>query len=370
MTAETLRLHRGLAVERHRRSLHDLARRLSVSGRRRPPPPALKAWLEARRPLPPHVAYPEDRYADEPYRLALALAAADLEAASSDGMTARLLDDAPHQARVMAGDVSEVLALVAHAMPAALADDQLRRVRAQLEIFGLHAARLDIREDAGRLATAVGGILGALRIDPDFAARDDRARAALLVQLLADEPPDPSALSRAAAGAGEAGAEVWRLFRLLARAQRIYGRLLLGPFVISMTRGTADVLAVVLLARWAGCAPGLTIAPLFETLGDLDAAPRILADLFALPAYRAQLARGAGEQMVMIGYSDSNKDGGYLAASWALYRAQERIARVCQEHGVALTLFHGRGGTWPVAVVRPGGPSAPSRPAPCAGDSG
>ena len=119
VTAETLRLHRGLAVERHRRSLQELARRLSVSGRRCPPPPALAAWLEARRPLPPHVAYLEQRYASEPYRLALSLVAADLEAASRDDMTAHLLDDAPHRARVTADDVKEVLDLVAGAMPAA-----------------------------------------------------------------------------------------------------------------------------------------------------------------------------------------------------------------------------------------------------------
>ncbi len=179
-----------------------------------------------------------------------------------------------------------------------------------------------------------------------------RARLALL-GLLGDAPPKPSDLAAAAAAAGEAGAEAWRLFRLLARAQSVYGRELLGPFIISMTRGTADVLSVLLLARWAECAAGLLIVPLFETLDDLDAAPRILADLFALDAYRAHLAECGGEQMVMIGYSDSNKDGGYLAANWALYQAQEVIARVCREHHVALTLFHGRGGS----VARGGGPA-------------
>src|SRR5262245_8516009 len=353
VTAETLRLHVGLAVERHRRSLHDLDRRLSLSGRRRPEPPALTSWLEARRPLPPHVAYLEHRYASEPCRLVLSLAAADLEAASRDDMTTRLLDEAPHQARASASDLRDVLDLVAQAVPAPLAADQLHHVRAQVETCGLHAARLDIREDAGRLAVGLGGILGALGIDSEFASRGDEARTALALRLLTDVPPKPPELAAAAAAAGEAGAEVWRLFRVLARAQGVYGHRLLGPFIISMTRGTADVLAVVLLARWAGCASGLQIAPLFETLGDLDAAPRILADLFALDAYRAHLAGCAGEQMVMIGYSDSNKDGGYLAANWALYRAQELIAQVCRAHGVALTLFHGRGGT----VARGGGPA-------------
>src|SRR5205085_2651121 len=100
VTAETLRLHRGLAVERHRRALLALARRLSLSDRRCPPPAPLAEWLESRRPLPMRVARLEQRYAGEPYRLALSLLAADLETASQDDMTARLLDEAPHQALV------------------------------------------------------------------------------------------------------------------------------------------------------------------------------------------------------------------------------------------------------------------------------
>jgi phosphoenolpyruvate carboxylase len=189
----------------------------------------------------------------------------------------------------------------------------------------------------------------------------------VLLRLLAEEPPKASEIS--ALAPDEAAAETWRLFRLLARAQAIYGRAPLGPFIISMTRGPADLLTVLLLARWAGGAAGMQIVPLFETLGDLDAAPRTLEALFALPVYRAHLDSCAGEQMVMIGYSDSNKDGGYLAANWALYRAQEAIARTCRERGIGLTLFHGRGGT----VARGAGPrgarSGPSRPAPSRGAS-
>jgi phosphoenolpyruvate carboxylase len=352
VTAETLRLHRGLAVERHRRSLQELARRLSVSGRRCPPPPALAAWLQARRPLPARVASLEQRYASEPYRLALALAAADLEAASHEDMTARLLEDAPHRARVAVEALRDVLALVAAALPPVLAGDELRRARLRLETFGLHAARLDVREDASRLAAALGAMLAALGLDADFAAGDDAARAATLGRLLAAAPPAPAALAAAAAG-GDASTETWRLFRLLARARDVYGPDLLGPFVVSMTRGAADVLGVLLLARWSGGATGLAIVPLFETLDDLRAAPRILGALFELEAYRAHLDAQGREQMVMVGYSDSNKDGGYLAASWALYEAQEAIAETCRRHGVRLTLFHGRGGT----VARGGGPA-------------
>jgi phosphoenolpyruvate carboxylase len=352
VTAETLRLHRGLAVERHRRSLQDLARRLSLSGRRCPPPPPLTTWLESRRPLPAHVAYLEERYGSEPYRLALSLLANDLDEASREDVTACLLDETQERRRVTSNEVQTVLDLVARAIPPVLAADHLRTVRTQLETFGLHAARLDVREDAGRLATALDGMLAGLGIQTGSPARDPRDRAAELVRLLADEPPKPSDVATAAESREES-AETWRLFRLLARAASLYGQQLLGSFIISMTRGAADVLTVLLLARWAGCSPRLQVVPLFETLDDLDAAPRVLTELFALPVYRAHLAGCAGEQMVMIGYSDSNKDGGYLAANWALYRAQESIARVCREHGVALTIFHGRGGT----VARGGGPA-------------
>jgi phosphoenolpyruvate carboxylase len=353
VTAETLRLHRGLAVERHRRSLQELARRLSVSGRRYPPPPSLQAWLQARGPLPAHVAYLKQRYAHEPYRLALSLLAADLDAASQEDMTARLLEDTPHRARLTADEIGHVVELIAGALPEALAAGRLYTTRRQLETFGLHAARLDVREDSGRLATAVGRALDRLGVAPDFERRDDAERTAILVRLLADDPPRPAALTSVMDGIDDRSAETWRLFRLLTRASRLYGRATLGPVVVSMTRSAADVLAVLLLAKWVGGVPGLMVAPLFETLADLDAAPRIMTELFSFPAYAANVRACDGEQMVMIGYSDSNKDCGYLAANWALYRAQESIAHVCDAHGVALTLFHGRGGS----VARGGGPA-------------
>jgi phosphoenolpyruvate carboxylase len=350
ITAETLRLHRGLAVEHHRRSLQELARRLSFSARRAPPSDALQQWLASRRPFPTHAAYLENRYTDEPYRLALSLLTSDLEAASQEELTKHLLAAYPHRARLMPDALCAPLRLVARAVPTESADESLRIVQEQLDIFGLHAARLDVREDSSRLNATLGELLRALKLDLTFEDADDSQRMATLLQCLSEPRPVNLTLE---AGVTHETTETWALFRLIQRAQSVYGRELLGPFIISMTRGPADVLTVLLLAQWAGCAAGLSIVPLFETLDDLDAAPRILSELFALEVYREQLATCAGEQMVMIGYSDSNKDGGYLAANWALYQAQENIARVCKAHGVQLTLFHGRGGT----VARGGGPA-------------
>jgi phosphoenolpyruvate carboxylase len=349
VTAETLRLHRGLAVEKHRANLQDLGRRLSLSGRHVPPPEALAAWLESRRPLPPHVAFLEQRYGDEPYRLVLALLAADLEQASRDDMTARLLEDTPHSARVRTEDFTRPLDLVAQAIPARLADDRFQTVRRQFDIFGMQAARLDVREDSARLTSAVGELLRALNTELAFEGLSDAERTAILVRLLSQ--PNPKLAAHP--GVTAETAETWALFRLINRVRTVYGPELLGPFIISMTRGPADMLTVLLLARWAGTDEGLSIVPLFETVEDLEAAPRILTELFELPAYREHLGSHGHEQMVMIGYSDSNKDSGYMAANWALYQAQAAIAKVARAHGIGFTLFHGRGGT----VARGGGPA-------------
>lgn len=375
ITAETLRLHRGLAVEKHRQALQELARHLSLSASwpgptgemaaagGRQAPAALKEWFERQRPLPAHVAYLEQRYAREPYRLALALLAADLAEASRDDMTANLLSPEPHPARLRLDALLEPLEIIRRALPRPLVRGELLTLLRRLRIFGLHAARLDLREDSERLNLSLAEALRALDIsataephsfDPadgcrDFLAIETAGRTRLLADLIERPVPDLAPNP----GITPEVAETWALFRLIARTRAVYGSQLIGPFIISMCRSAADVLGVLLLARWTGCNDGLQIAPLFETISDLEAAPQILADLFTLPVYRRHLETCGMHQMVMIGYSDSNKDGGYLTANWSLYQAQEQIAAVCRRHGVTPTLFHGRGGT----VARGGGPA-------------
>lgn len=389
VTAETLRLHRGLAVEKHRQALQELARQLSLRacwpqlpggkpeedqpgiGPDMLAPAALQAWFERQRPLPPHVAFLEQRYAREPYRLALALLAADLAEASQDDMTARLLSPAPHHSRLRLEAFLTPLEIIRQALPRPLAGAALLTLLRQLRIFGLQSARLDLREDSERLNQALAETLRALDIAPaggevaneigellegcqDFLQIDPGRRARLLAALL--ERPIPALAPNP--GITPEVAETWALFQLLGRARAMYGGAiyggdLFGPFIISMCRSAADVLAALLMARWTGCDRGQPITPLFETIVDLEAAPHILEDLFDLPVYRRHLETCDMQQTVMIGYSDSNKDGGYLTANWALYQAQEQIAAVCRRHGIALTLFHGRGGT----VARGGGPA-------------
>jgi phosphoenolpyruvate carboxylase len=349
VTAETLRLHRGLAVENHRRMFQDLGRRLSVSSNRIPPPSALMEWIERQRPFPPHVAYIEGRYAAEPYRLILALLTDDLAEASNEDMKTHLLGQYPHRARMDANHLLEPLELIASALPSNIADDELQTALQKIRVFGLHVARLDIREDSGRLNAALSEVLRALKLESDFENLPSNEREKLLARLLNEPTPNLSKQP----GVTSATAETWALFQLIARTHDIYGTDLLGPIVISMTHAAADVLTVLLLAKWAGCKTIPRIAPLFESIQDLRDASVILELLFTSEVYRHHLKSHNDEQMVMIGYSDSNKDGGYLMANWSLYQAQEQITNTAKKHGVKLTIFHGRGGT----IARGGGPA-------------
>ncbi|MCB9111120.1 MAG: phosphoenolpyruvate carboxylase [Anaerolineales bacterium] len=349
ITAETLRLHRGLAVENMRREFHELGRHLSVSSSRIPPPPELLDWIEKRRPFPEHVAYIEQRYSNEPYRLVLSLLANDLAEASRDDMKGHLLGTHTHHSRLDIAQLLEPLNIIASALPKSLVRDELRTVFHKVEIFGLYAARLDIREDSSRFNAALSEILRALNIESNFETMPDDERTELLVRLLNE--PAPS-LSRHP-GVTSAAAETWALFQLIGRTSELYGDELLGPIVISMTHAAADVLTVLLLAKWGGCKKLPHITPLFESIQDLKDAPVILEELFTSDFYRGHVEALGNKQMVMIGYSDSNKDGGYVMANWSLYQAQEEITKVAAKHNIKLTIFHGRGGT----IARGGGPA-------------
>lgn len=347
VTAETLHLHRGLAIENHRQTIQDLARRLSLTSDRVKLPELLQSWLNNRPVLPAHAAQIARRYPNEPFRLVLSLLAADLAEASKDDMKRRLLSAGSHEARIHVEHMIDPLKAIIKTVPAAVARGPLAVLR-QLEIFDLYGARLDLRDDSSRLNISLGEVLRGLGIEASFEAKMPVERLDLLLRLLGE--PIPS-LSWNPSGTPDT-MESWELFQLVARARSIYGPQIFGPFIISMTRCAADLLAVLLMARWTGCAEGLQIVPLFETIQDLEAAPQVMADLFSLPVYRDHLKTTPEGQMVMIGYSDSNKDGGFLTSNWALYQAQEQITHACRVYNIPLTLFHGRGGT----VARGGGP--------------
>jgi len=349
VTAETLRLHRGLAVENHRKTFQELGRHLSVSSNRIKPPASLLEWFKQREPFPLHADFIAKRYEREPYRLALALLAHDLAEASRDDMKTHLLGQYEHEAHLNEHDLLKPLQIIASSLPHSVVQDELGDAIRKIEIFGLHSARLDIREDSSRFNFALSEILRALKIESDFDNLPDEKRTELLIRLLSE--PAPS-LARHP-GVTVASEETWALFQLIARTCDIYGKELLGPIVISMTHAAADVLTVLLLAKWTGCKTIPQIVPLFESVKDLKDASTILESLFTLKVYQEHLQTHHNEQMVMIGYSDSNKDGGYVMANWSLYEAQEAITQIAQKHKIKLSIFHGRGGT----IARGGGPA-------------
>jgi phosphoenolpyruvate carboxylase len=215
--------------------------------------------------------------------------------------------------------------------------DLLWRVAA----FGTTLARLDIRQDSARHTEALSAVTSALGLG-SYAEWDEPSRLDFLARELAgrrplippdiDVPPDTR--------------DVLDTFQMIARAPA--GSL--GAYVITMTRTASDVLAVELLQKEARVAAPLRVVPLFETSRDLGNAGAVLESLLQLPWYRARIG---GRQEVMIGYSDSAKDVGRVTAGWDLYKAQEAVVAACTRHGIAVTLFHGRGGS----VGRGGGPT-------------
>jgi phosphoenolpyruvate carboxylase len=225
----------------------------------------------------------------------------------------------------------------------------------QTEVFGLHFARLDIRQESGRNTLVVAEVARALGLCADYTALDEGERLALLRASLG---------SRRALPRDELSADARETLdacEVLRQAASTLGEEALGGNIISMTHRFSDILAALWLmelrpGRSAGPMPVMDIVPLFETIKDLEHARGMVQDMLQDPAYRKHLTRRGNVQIVMIGYSDSTKDGGYLAACWSLYKTQSVLSKVAQEYGVRLIFFHGRGGS----LGRGGGPAARS----------
>ncbi len=208
----------------------------------------------------------------------------------------------------------------------------IRRLLWQVDVFGFYLAGIDIRQSAEVVRAAAAALL------PGYAAADEEERVALLAEALGSGRRgiryDPG---------GEAG-ELLRVLDTVALSAEAYGPQAVPAFVISMTEQPSDVLAALWLAQRAG-ATALRMVPLFETRAALEEAPATMATLYACDPYVAHLWAQANRQTVMVGYSDSGKDTGFVGSQWALYNAQERLAAQAGEAGVTLELFHGRGGS-------------------------
>jgi phosphoenolpyruvate carboxylase len=229
-----------------------------------------------------------------------------------------------------------------------LAEGDLARLIRCAEVFGFHLATLDVRQHAERHRGAMAEILQSYGLADEYAALPETEQIALLEREIQSSRPLTAKLHFS-----EETNETVALFRLIQRAHRLVGEQVIQCYIISMTTGVSNLLEVLLFARDADLFGKIDIAPLFETIDDLRNAPQIMDALFRNEVYRQHLAARGNHQQIMIGYSDSNKDGGYLCANWMLYEAQRNLAAMCDQHGVRMTLFHGRGGT----LGRGGGPT-------------
>ena len=350
-----------VAIRFYLREVHALGTELSMSQQLAPVTPAM-AELAARSPdHNPHRA-------DEPYRRVLiglyARLAATLQALTGTEALAHAV--APGNPYALAEAFAQDLQTIADSLRShhaqALVAPRLAPLQRAVQVFGFHLATLDIRQSSDQHEAVVAELLRTARLEPDYAKLDELARREVLLRALADVRPlrvpgaDYSALARSEL-------EVFETAREL-RAR--YGREALRHCIISHTEEVSDLLEVLVLQKEAGLLQGtlgegasaqLIVVPLFETIGDLRRAEPIMRDFYALPGIARLVVASGAEQDVMLGYSDSNKDGGFFTSNWELYRAEVGLAALFDElgaaHGITLRLFNGRGGT----VGRGGGPS-------------
>jgi phosphoenolpyruvate carboxylase len=354
VTEETLREHKVLAIRLLRRSIDRLHAHLSVAARRGVTHELAERFEALAVHLPDEAADVVARYEGQPHRQFLALVYQALlvteERARRPWRADRQVDPRSY------ADASQLIAdlqLLRDSLRAAgahtIADGRVRDLQVQAEVFGFHLATLDLRQHADRHRDALAEVFARYGECDDYLALPEDDRIDLLVRELAQARP----LTPAVLDFEDATNETLSLFRLVRRAYERIGHDAIDTYIISMTQAASDVLGVLVMARDAGCDDGIDVVPLFETVDDLHRAPGIMERLFALPVYREHLRHRGDHQQVMIGYSDSNKDGGYLAAVWELQKAQRALAEVAARHGIALTLFHGRGGS----IGRGGGPA-------------
>ena len=236
-----------------------------------------------------------------------------------------------------------------------LARGRLRMLRRAVDVFGFHLAGLDLRQNSDIHALAIGELFEQAGVELSYADLPEPERTALLRRELTSARP----LGSPFLTYSERTASELKILGEAAQAHRRYGKSAVPNYIISKTDGVSDLLEIAMLLKEAGLLRprdgelDVNIVPLFETIADLRNSGRIMDEVLGLPEYRRLLDSRGGAQEVMLGYSDSNKDGGFLTSGWELYKAEIHLVEVFRRHGVTLRLFHGRGGS----VGRGGGPS-------------
>jgi len=358
VTRATLRMLRRRALELHLDECNAVIRTLSISDRLHPSTKPMQDRLRRMRLRYEGLDEQLDRLnPHETYRMFLTAVRfrlrATLEADPYHAQPAVAYND--H--RALLKDLNLVAKTLRDNGHGEFADSALMDWIDRTAACGFHLARLDIREDSRRLNTAVDELARCMGLETGYDQLDEEAKQAVLSAPLASEAVDrldPGELT-------EDTRETLRLFTLIDETAGTLGPEALGILIVSMTHHPSDVLAPLWLSRLAAVLRhdrdepiALPMAPLFETIDDLQKADATFHSLMNNPAYRAHVQRTGERQVCMVGYSDSCKDGGYAASNWNLYRAQRALAQAADGHGVELVVFHGRGGS----LGRGGGPAA------------
>jgi phosphoenolpyruvate carboxylase len=351
VTARAVRLHADTAIRCYLRAVDALIDQLSPSIRQvSVAAPLLDSLARDEDLFPLHADEIRERNPFELYRRKLSFIRKKLEATRDRVHGRGLREGAYARSEEFLADLSVIAESLSENGAAALARGVLTDLIRQVEVFGFHVARLDIRQHSQRHRDALNEILAILGVAADFNALGEEEQTSVLCHLLSGRGQSvPERLS-----CSPATAETIRLFRVIRGILADVNPQMIDTYIVSMTRGPTDLLAVQWLAQEARVpANALDVVPLFETIGDLHRAPAVMESLFRLPEYQVHLRARGNQQQVQIGYSDSTKDGGYVTANWELYRAQRSLSEVCRSLGVELLLFHGRGG----AIGRGGGPA-------------
>jgi phosphoenolpyruvate carboxylase len=350
---ETMRLQSATAIRRHLDELHELGGELSLSAALARVSPALTELAERS----------TDRAMtrqDEPYRRAIAGIYSRLAATARDldqvVALRRPTSEAPAyaSAKELADDLDVISRSLEENGATILARGRLRRLRRAVDCFGFHLSSLDLRQNSDVHERTVAELFEKATPGLDYLAMDEKAR----VSLLLNELKSPRPLVSPFLGYSEETKGELNVFKTAAEIRKIYGEDAIRTSIISKAQGVSDMLELALLLKEAGLATAdgqsaLHIAPLFETIEDLRNCVGVMDELLTIPEYRRFVDSRGGEQEVMLGYSDSNKDGGFVTSGWELYKAEIGLVEVFKRHGVRIRLFHGRGGS----VGRGGGPS-------------
>ena len=292
---------------------------------------------------------------DEPYRRAISGIYARLASAAENlagvkaNPPATVIQPAYGSAEEFSRDLQTVSQSLENQGAGRLARGRLAALQRKVSLFGFHLAPIDLRQSAQEHARAVAELLARAGVASDYAAMDENGR----VAVLAKELSGPRPLRVPHLEYSQFVDNELAILAAAAEGKRRFGARAVPHYVISHCSAVSDLLEVGVLLREVGLLGQVDIIPLFESIADLGRCGDVLADALDLPLYRGWVDARGGQQEVMLGYSDSNKDGGYFTSNWSLYKAGSTLVEVCRKRGVRLRLFHGRGGT----IGRGGGPS-------------